>query len=149
MRHDGRLEHLMACSSQIAVYTSQLMLASKVGAREKSLNLAAVVKAGQRVSETKDQVVSAARSAVQQLEEAELNSLSGLSWTQAQRVAVEARQKVYELENELESARRRMEEVHKQEYMIAASQGMDPEVSRDSACDSGMADFHVALQKSA
>ncbi|XP_034948631.1 huntingtin-interacting protein 1 isoform X2 [Chelonus insularis] len=116
---DGKFEQLVVASQGIAASTAQLVVASRVKADRNSPNLAGLSETSREVTQATAGVVATAKSCGQLVEENDDLDMSGLSLHQAKRLEMEAQVRVLELEQALETERRRLAALRRHHYQMA------------------------------
>lgn len=111
----GRLEQIMAASTDISASTAQLVIASRVKAREGSDKFEELRQASKIVSTAVGSVVATAKSFAVQLEEEELD-FSNMTAHQTKTLEMEAQVQLLKLESEVEIARTRLGRIRKNVY---------------------------------
>jgi len=111
----GKLEEIMAASTDISASTAQLVIASRVKAREGSEAFELLRQASKIVSTSVGTVVATTKSFAVQLEEEELD-LSKMSAHQTKTLEMEAQVHLLKLESEVEIARTRLGRIRKNIY---------------------------------
>lgn len=69
IRGDGKFEELMVCAQEIAASTTQLVVASKVKADQKSEKLSQLSDASKKVTEATGSVVASSKTAAQMIDD--------------------------------------------------------------------------------
>lgn len=113
----GKFEQVMVASQEIAGSTAQMVLASKVKAKQGSQKLVALSSSSKSVGEATAQVIATCRACASQLAESEQEvDLSQLSVHQSKRLEMEVQIKVLELETMLEKQRQKLFAIRKLQY---------------------------------
>jgi len=111
----GRFEEIMAASQDISASTAQLVIASRVKAKEGSASFDNLKEASKVVSQATGTVVATAKSCATQLEEVELD-FSNLTAHQTKTLEMEAQVHLLKLGNEVEVARKKLGQLRKSLY---------------------------------
>ncbi|XP_034173603.1 huntingtin interacting protein 1 [Osmia lignaria lignaria] len=115
---NGKFEQLVVASQGIAATTAQLVVASRVKANRNSNNLAALSEASRDVTQATGSVVATAKNCSQLVEENDDLDVSGLTLHQAKRLEMEAKVRVLELEQALETERLRLAALRRYHYQL-------------------------------
>lgn len=120
----AKFEELVVASNEIAAATAQLVVASRVKADKKSINLSKLSSSSKKVKDATGNVVAISQNCAQKVEETETMDFSKLTLHQAKRQEMESQVKVLELENELTKERMRLSGLRKRHYHLSENQNM-------------------------
>merc|ERR1712025_1485788 len=111
----GKFEEIMVASQEIAGSTAQLVIASRVKAKEGSNRFHELKQASQVVTEATGAVVAVAKSSSVAVENVDLD-FSGLSAHQTKTLEMNTQVRLLTLERELEAERSKLARLRRQHY---------------------------------
>ena len=120
----AKFEELMVASNEIAAATAQLVVASRVKAEKKSLNLLKLSTSSKKVRDATGNVVAISQNCAQKIEETETMDFLKLTLHQAKRLEMDSQVNILELENELTKERMRLSGLRKRHYHLSENENL-------------------------